>query len=191
VFVVEAPVVPLVTIALVVRCGSFVEAPEFNGLSHFREHLFFSANASYPDKEKFLDRTRELGMTLGPSLGGRTGEERTYYWFTLSKDSLDPVLAFISAAVTTPLFLVEDVERERQVIINEFDRGQSYPHLSLNRAVNKALWPAYYSRKNAPGDREVILSVDRKKIETIDARYYLPNNAALFIGGDVEHMRAF
>ena len=52
--VIENPVVPLVTIELNVRNGSYTEPPEYNGLSHLYEHMFFKANALIPTQEKYL-----------------------------------------------------------------------------------------------------------------------------------------
>ena len=48
VIVVENHMVPLATIELVARNGGFTEPPEFSGLSHLYEHMFFKANAKYP-----------------------------------------------------------------------------------------------------------------------------------------------
>jgi hypothetical protein len=44
IIVVEDHAVPIVTIDLAVRNGSFTEPPELNGLSHLYEHMFFSPN---------------------------------------------------------------------------------------------------------------------------------------------------
>jgi zinc protease len=187
VIAVENHIVPLVTVELDVKNGSYTEPPEYNGLSHLYEHMFFKANASIPNQEKYLERARELGM----SWNGTTGEERVNYYFTMSKDSLVQGLAFMKAAAVTPLFLPEELERERPVVIGEYDRNESSPYYHLFVAVNKKLWTTYYSRKNVLGERATILSADQKKMQTIKDRYYIPNNSALLVGGDIDHEQVF
>ena len=96
--VIENSTVPLVTIEIDVRNGAYTEPPEFDGLSHLYEHMFFKANESIPNQERFLERTRELGMTWN----GTTSEERVNYYFTIPKDSLRQGMEFMKAAITTP-----------------------------------------------------------------------------------------
>ncbi len=184
---VENPIVPLATIEIAVCNGAFTETPEYNGLSHLYEHMFFKANAAYPDGDAYLERTGELGMSWNAS----TREEVVNYYFTLPKDNLREGLEFMSAAIRTPLFIEEELARERPVVIGEYDRQESNPLFHLFTAVNKKLWHKYYSHKNTIGDREVILSADREKMKTIQQRYYVPNNAALIVAGEVEHEKVF
>jgi zinc protease len=187
VVVIENSVVPLVTIELNVRNGSYTEPPEYNGLSHLYEHMFFKANALIPTQEKYLERMQELGM----SWNGTTTEERVNYFFTFNKEELKDGFEFMKAAAVTPLFLQSELERERPVVTGEYDRAEASPYFHLFREVNKKMWYKYYSRKNVIGDREVILTCDQKKMQTIQNRYYIPNNSALFIAGDVKHEEMF
>ena len=187
VIVIENASVPLVTIEIDVRNGSYTEPPEYDGLSHLYEHMFFKANATIPSQERFLERSRELGMVWN----GTTSEERVNYFFTIHKDSLVPGIKFMKAAIMTPLFLQEELVRERPVVTGEYDRNEANPFFHLNRAVDKKLWYKYYSRKNVIGDRDVILTADHDKMQTIKERYYIPNNSALMISGDVDHENIF
>ncbi len=187
VIVIENSTVPLVTIEIDVRSGAFTEPPEFDGLSHLFEHMFFKANASIPHQERFLERTRELGMTYNAT----TSEERVNYYFTVLKDSISPGMKFMKAAITTPLFLQDELEREKLVVMDEYDRNESNPFFHLNSAVDQKLWYEYFSRKNIAGNREVILAADEHKMRTIQQKYYIPNNSALFVAGDVKHEEVF
>jgi zinc protease len=187
VVVIENPIVPLVTIELNVRNGSYTEPPEYNGLSHLYEHMFFKANAEIPNQERYLERVQELGM----SWNGTTSEERVNYFFTFNRDNLEDGLKFMKAAAITPLFLQSELEHERPVVTGEYDRAEANPFYHLFREVNKKMWYKYYSRKNVIGEREVILTCDQKKMQTIQNRYYIPNNSALFIAGDVKHDEIF
>jgi zinc protease len=187
VIVVENPIVPLATVEIDVHNGSFTEPPEYNGLSHLYEHMFFKANEEIPNQERFLERGRELGM----SWNGTTSEERVNYFFTFPKDSLRQGLEFMNAAIRTPLFKEEELVKERPVVTGEYDRAESNPFYHLQVAVNKKLWYEYYSRKNVLGDRTTILTADHDKMKTIQSRYYIPNNSALLVSGDVKHEEVF
>ena len=46
---------------MALKSGGFVETPEFSGLSHLYEHMFFKGNRVIPNQEAYLDRLRELG----------------------------------------------------------------------------------------------------------------------------------
>ncbi len=181
VIVIPNPTVPLVTVELDVKNGGYTEGPEYTGLSHLYEHMFFKANKTIPNQERYLARLRELGATWN----GTTGDERVNYFYTLPKDSLEPAMAFMHDAATSPLFLQEELVKERPVVTGEYDRAESNPYFLLNRAVDQKVWWKYYTRKNALGDRQVILTATTEKMETIQHRYYIPNNSALVLAGDV------
>jgi zinc protease len=95
------------------------------------------------------------------------------------------------AAAISPLFLQSELERERPVVTGEYDRNEANPYYHLYREVNQKMWYKYYSRKNVLGERDVIMTCDQKKMQTIQNRYYIPNNSALFIAGDVKHEEIF
>ena len=123
VIVVENHGVPLVTIEADVKNGSFTQGPEFEGLSHLYEHMFFKANAQYPNPDDFVARASELGAEFN----GTTSEERVNYYLTVPADSVEGGMKFLAAALITPLFRKDELEREREVVIGEYDRNESSP----------------------------------------------------------------
>src|SRR5215467_10116637 len=84
VLVVENHSVPLVTIEIAAKNGSMTEPPEYNGLSHLYEHMFFKANKALPNQEAYMDRAQQLGMAWN----GTTNTERVNYFFTTTTDHL-------------------------------------------------------------------------------------------------------
>jgi zinc protease len=188
VIVIENHSVPLVTVEIDVKNGSFTESPEYAGLSHLYEHMFFKANRVIPSQEKYLERTRQLGA----SWNGTTSEERVNYYVTVGKDSLVPALQFMEDAIRYPLFDQNELVRERPVVLGEFDRNEANPFFHLARAVDTILWsPGYYSRKSVIGDRQMIITATQDKMNTIKNRYYVPNNSALILAGDITPERGF
>ncbi|MBK6398803.1 MAG: insulinase family protein [Bacteroidetes bacterium] len=108
VLVIEDASVPLATIEICVRNGSYTEPPEYNGLSHLYEHMFFKANKDYPSQEQFLGRVKELGVVFN----GTTSNERVNYYVTLGNYNLKPGLEFINSAIRYPLFSQEEMKRK-------------------------------------------------------------------------------
>jgi zinc protease len=181
VIVVENHGVPLATVEIDVKNGSFTQTPEYAGLAHMYEHMFFKANAHLPEPDQFIDRAAELGAVFN----GRTDEERVAYYMTLPADSLAGGMQSIADALRAPLFLKEEIERERQVVIGEYDRNESNPYFKLQSEISKRLYPGQWSRKNVIGDRNVILGVTPEKMRVIQQKYYVPNNSVLVVTGDV------
>jgi zinc protease len=187
VIVVENRGVPLVTIEADVKNGSFTQGPQYEGLSHLYEHMFFKANTKYPNPDDFVARASELGAEFN----GTTGEERVNYYLTLPTDSVEGGMRFIASALMSPLFLKEELEREREVVIGEYDRNESSPFFQFSNAMGKALWSTEWSRKNPLGERAIIQSTTPEKMRAIQNRYYVPNNTAIIITGDIAATKAF
>jgi zinc protease len=187
IIVVENHGVPLVTIEADVKNGSFTQGPEYEGLSHLYEHMFFKANTAYPNPDDFVARASELGAQFN----GTTSEERVNYYLTVPADSIQGGMNFLGAALMTPLFRQDELEREREVVIGEYDRNESSPFFQFNTSMSKALWTTAWSRKNPLGERAVIQSTTPEKMRAIEQRYYIPNNTAIIITGDVTADKAF
>ncbi len=181
VIVVENHGVPLATIEADARNGSFTQSATYEGLSHLYEHMFFKANATYSRPEAFVDRASQLGAVFN----GTTQEEQVNYYLTVPSDSTMPALALLSSALLSPLFLQDELERERAVVIGEYDRAESDPFYALRTVTGKALWGSAWSRKNPLGERQVILATTPAQMRAIQKRYYVPNNTALIVTGDV------
>jgi zinc protease len=187
VVVIENHKVPLATIEIAVKNGAYTEGPEYSGLSHLFEHMFFKANKDYPNQEKFIKRTEELGMMWN----GTTGDERVNYYFTFDKDSLDAGLRFMNAAIRYPIYRTEDMQKERPVVDGEFQRGESDPGFQLWIDVNQRSWGEHFTRKNAIGDHDIINTATPEKMMIIKDKYYHPNNSLLVICGAVKHDEVF
>jgi zinc protease len=187
VLVVEDNAVPLATLEMAVKNGAFAETPEYNGLSHLYEHMFFKANRKYSSPGEFLDRMQELGISFNAS----TSDEVVNYYFTLPKYNLGAGLELMNSAMRHPSFKSAEIEKENAVVDAEFQRSESNPVWQLNNEMNHHLWRDQYSRKNAIGDHNIIRTATSDKLEDIRNRYYWPNNSILIVAGDVVHDDVF
>src|SRR6266446_8476027 len=139
IIVLEDHSVPLVTLELAVKNGSYTEPPELNGLSHLYEHMFFKANRAMANAEEYL---RTIGQ-LGIAYNGTTREEVVNYYFTTTSPNFPTAMRFMKDAVRYPLFDENEFSRERQVVIGEIDRNESNPYYYLNREMTDRLFYKY------------------------------------------------
>src|SRR5438046_5107586 len=174
--------VPIVTVELAVRNGSFTEPPELNGLSHLYEHMFFKANRAVRNQEDYLQRIGQLGIAYN----GETREEVVEYYFTTTSPNLRAAMNFMRDATRYPLFDEKEFERERQVVIGEIDRNESEPAYYLNKEMTERLFYQYPSRKQALGNRQTVSTATTAMMRLIQSRYYVPNNSALVIPDNVQ-----
>ncbi len=209
--------VPLVTVELDVRNGSFTESPDLNGLSHLYEHMFFKPNQAsllyrcqlaeqYGNLQYFNGENCGETVKLGAKIGnvaylndasqldiynGTTREEVVNYFYTTTSPYLSSAMRLINDAVRFPTFDKEEFEQEKKVVVGEIDRNESNPFFYLDRALKDKLFYKYPTRKNPLGTRETVTSATTDKMRLIQSRYYVPNNAALVVTGDVNPDEVF
>ncbi|MEP6944396.1 MAG: pitrilysin family protein [Acidobacteriota bacterium] len=179
--------VPIVSVELAVRNGSFTEPPELNGLSHLYEHMFFKANRAVANREPYIANLGQLGITYN----GSTREEVVNYYFSTTSPYLETAIRYIKDSVRYPMFDEDEFAREKQVVIGEIDRNESNPFFYLSTTLNEKLFSKYPTRKQPLGTRETVATATTDKMRLIQGRYYVPNNSALVITGDVKPDEVF
>jgi zinc protease len=187
VIVVENHGVPLATVEIDVKNGSFTQSPQYEGLAHMYEHMFFRADSTFPEPNQFWDRASDLGAVFN----GTTAEERVNYYMTVPQEKLGDGIHLLAAALRAPLFRQDELERERQVVIGEYDRNESSPFFALTRDMDAKLYPGNFSRKDVIGDRQIVSTTTPEKMRTIQNKYYVPNNSAVIVAGDVNPSTVF
>jgi len=183
VLVIEDSSVPLATIMITCKNGAYTEPPEFNGLSHLYEHMFFKANKDYNSDGDFYKRVSELGMKFN----GSTSFENVNYYFILPSYNLSQGLDFMNSAIRYPKFDPKEMARENIVVDDEFQQDESSPFYALDDAMNRHIWGDMYSRKNPLGNHQVIRQATPALMDSIKNKYYFPNNCLLTVAGDVKH----
>jgi zinc protease len=179
--------VPIVTIDLAVRNGSFTEPPELNGLSHLYEHMFFSPTAAPRRIEPEPDPSQQSGIVYN----GSTREEVVEYYFTTITANFPTVARMLADGARWPGFDETAFAREREVIVGEMDRRESNPFGLLEKTLNDRLFFKYPTRKDPLGTRATVRSATTDMMRIIQGRYYVPNNSAVVVAGDVTPADAF
>jgi zinc protease len=177
---VENHAVPLATVEVVVHTGAFTQDSGTEGVPHLFEHMLFRGFSGVED-ESFANAASELDAIHN----GTTQEEQVSYYLTLPSSFLDRAIDLMSQLVRDPVFSQETLDEERRVVLNEFDRDQSDPQYRLERRVEEQLWTTAWGRKNALGEVKAVNDATPKSLREIYREYYIPNNAALVVSGDV------
>ena len=187
VIVLEDHSVPLVTVELAVRNGSFTEPPELNGLSHLFEHMFFKVNPDSATRAEYLRNIDALGIIYN----GETHEEVVNYYFTTTTPNFPISMRFLRDQARFQVFDENQFAQEREVVIGELDRHESNPYSALNEEMNDRLFFKYPSRKRPGGDKETVRAATTEKMRLIKGRYYVPNNSAIIVTGDATPQAVF
>jgi zinc protease len=188
VFVVENHAVPLATICVAFRAGAYAQTPETAGIFHLYEHMLFNANEKYPNQAAFKAAMNRMGVS---NWNGATGLESIYYYITLPSDRLEEGIEFWSWAVEKPIFGEADLEREKDVVLSEIRGYHSDPNHIMADAIESRMFPGAPWRKNIDGPEENIKKATAAGLEEMRKGYYIPANAALMIGGDVDPERVW
>ena len=187
VIVLEDHSVPLVTVELAVRNGSFTETPELNGLSHLYEHMFFKVAPEQAIKNDYLRGIDSLGIVYN----GETHEEVVNYYFTTTTPNFPVALRFMRDQAVYQTFNEGQFAQEREVVVGELDRHESNPYGAIGNEVNNRLFYKYPSRKDPGGNRQTVRAATTDMMRLIQSRYYVPNNSAIVVTGDVTPADAF
>jgi zinc protease len=174
--------VPLVTIVLASKAGAMTETPEINGLTHLWEHMFFKGNKELPNQEAFNKRIRQLGITYN----GDTSAEKVRYYFTLPSAFLEEGIKFMADAISMPLLEEEELKRERQVVVDEYDRSAAQPGFDFNNLQRSYIYGKAEHLRNPLGLRPTILSATREHLFRIRDEVFVPSNSALLVAGDFQ-----
>jgi len=186
-FIFENHAVPLVKIQITFRCGALAQTPDTAGLFHLYEHMLFKGNKIYRSDSDFQAAMKEIGVT---SWNGGTSTEYVDYYFTVPADKIEKGVEFWANAVRYPLFLEDELETEKQVVLNEIKGYHNDPGRIYESAMNNNLFYRYPWRKDISGPELNVTNASRESMLAIQKNYYIPNNAALFIGGDVNPEKA-
>ena len=185
VITVENNTVPLATVLVAVRNGSFTQDSADQGMAHLYEHLLFRSYGGRPDAFG-IDVTH-----LNGAYNGATSQEVVYYHVTVPSKNVEKGIKLVARLVDDARFSNGDLKAERPVVLDELQRDESDPEQQLERHVDRMLWGASWCRKDVRGDSTSLAGITLDRLKQTYARYYLPNNAALIVTGDVSSDRVF
>lgn len=185
VIVAENHDVPIVTVLLAVRNGAMTQDSGDEGLAHLYEHLLFRSYKG--DPEAFAVEASDLDADWN----GTTAEEVVTYFLAPPSKNAMKAIALLGRLVQKPRFNARDLKNERPVVLNELQRDEADPEQALDRQASRMLWGASWSRKDISGDSASLKRIEIPRLQEAYGQYYVPNNAALVVTGDVSAADVF
>jgi len=171
-----------VTVLILVGTGSKYETKDINGISHFLEHMFFKGTTKRPN-------TLKISETLD-SVGGEynafTSKEVTGYYAKVDKKHSDVALDWISDIFLNSKFDEKEMEREKTVIIEEANMYLDTPTAYIGDLWEKLLYGDQPAGWRVIGEKENILSFNRKKVLDYYNAHYSPSNTIVCVSGAVD-----
>ena len=165
-----------------VGTGSRDEGPGLFGASHFLEHLLFKGTATRSARQIAEDVD-----AVGGDMNAFTTKEYTAFYVRLLDDSLELGLDILSDILWNPAFRPDEVEAERQVILEEILMRADEPADLVHEVFNEALFPEHPVGREVLGDEETIGAMSREDIARFHAHHYRPGNVVFAAAGHLEH----
>lgn len=179
---------PVVTFMVTYRVGSRNESVGLTGATHFLEHLMFKGTERF-HKRKGTSVFNVL-QRVGARVNATTWLDRTNYYELLPKEHLALAVEIEADRMRGALLDPQDLESERTVILNEFDRGENEPMRKLYHAVWSTAYQAHPYHHPTIGWRSDIEHATPEGLRHFYDTYYWPNNATVSVIGDVSRDEA-
>ncbi|MFC1927200.1 M16 family metallopeptidase [Chloroflexota bacterium] len=175
-----------VCVAVLVGTGSCYETKEQAGISHFAEHLFFKGTQRRPTSREITQDIEGVGGIIN----GGTDKEITVYWCKVASSHFPIALDVLSDLLLNSRFDSKDIDKERQVIMEEIKMNLDIPQQRVNVLIDELLWPEQPLGREVIGYKETVSSLTREQLLGYLARRYVANNVVLSVAGNIQHEEA-
>ena len=181
---------PVVAVALTAHVGSAREKAGRTGFAHLFEHLLFLESENL-GKGGLDAMSARIG---GSGANGSTNTDRTNYYQTVPKDSLEKMiwaeadkLGWFINTVTDPV-----LAKEKQVVKNEKRQGvDNAPYGHTSYVIDKAFYPEDHPYNwQVIGSLEDVQNATLPDVKEFFRRWYVPNNVTLVVAGDFDPVQA-
>ncbi len=176
----EMPSRDSVAVGIWVKVGARYEPRNLSGIAHFTEHLLFKGT-----KNRSARKLKESIEGLGGVFNAFTGEESTCYFVKILKEHFSLTLDILSDMIKNSLFRVQDIERERTVILEEIKMYQDQPAQMVQERMNQLLWPNQSLGRFIAGTHETVSAIKRSDFLEFSRKFYHPRNILVSVCGDV------
>ena len=172
-----------VSVALAVGTGSCFEREEEAGISHFIEHLCFKGTTCRPTAKDISAEIEGVGGILNAS----TGREETVCWAKVTRAHATTAIDLLMDIATNSLFVEEEVEKERQVVIEEINMSLDIPQQRVSMLIDSLLWPEQPLGRDIAGSKESVASIGRQAMLAYMGRQYRAGSMVACVAGNVIH----
>lgn len=170
---------PVVSVSMYYRVGSRNESDSISGISHIVEHMLFRTTKKFKAGE-----SSTLISQIGGEKNGFTSYDCTAFWLKIPSQYVDNAVEILADRMTGGLFLNDEFEAEKNVILSELDGNENHPFRLLGQRVRAASFVAHPYRRAIIGWRDVVSKISRDEIVDFYRKYYVPENAFIVVVGD-------
>ena len=176
------PHVESVAMGVLVGVGGRYETKAQSGMCHFIEHLLFKGT-----KQRSARDISQAIEGKGGYFNAFTQEESTCYYARVTRDYHWDVFDVLADMYLHPRFDPSDIDRERNVIIEEIMMYRDQPHHVVQEMLAELLWANHPLGRPIIGTVDNILNVTRSEIASYKKNRYVPGNTLVLFAGHVDH----
>ncbi len=170
------------TVGIWVENGSCHETERLNGISHFIEHLVFKGTH---DRTAF--QVVEEIERLGGSINAFTSKEHTCYHARALGEHCHTVLDVLGDIFLNSTFLAEDIEVEREVIVQEILDVEDSPEEFVHDYFLQSYWPGHPLGWNVTGTVDSVANIKRDDVLDYVNDRYRPDRVVVAAAGNLDH----
>jgi predicted Zn-dependent peptidase len=172
------------TIGVWVGVGSRDESPTLHGCSHFLEHLLFKGT---PERSA-LDISIALDA-VGGEFNAFTAKEYTCFHARVLDDDVPLAVDVLGDMITSSLITADDVEAERDVILDEIAMHDDDPDDVAHNLFSALAWGDSPLGRPIAGTAASIEAMTRDQVRRFYRRHYRPDRMVVSVAGSVDHGR--
>ncbi|HQR26712.1 MAG TPA: pitrilysin family protein [Nocardioides sp.] len=171
-----------VSIGVWVGVGSRHETRALHGCSHFLEHLLFKGT----QERSALDISAELDA-VGGEFNAFTAKEYTCFHARVLDEDLPLAVDVLGDMLTGSVLVPEDVEAEREVILDEIAMHDDDPDDVVHNLFAAQAWGDTPLGRSIAGTEESITALGRDQVHRFYRRHYRPETMVVAAAGNLEH----
>ncbi len=172
-----------VTISIFIGTGSRYEKRNEMGVSHYLEHILFKGTEKRPTSRELSEAIEGIGGIIN----GETDKELTVYWCKVARPHFPIALDVLTDMVLHSKFEQEEIDKERQVIIEEINRSKDSPAQQVDELTDAILFPGHPLGKDIAGTKQTVRAMTRRGLLEYRKQQYVPEKTVFAIAGDVKH----
>ncbi len=180
----ESHAAPVVAMNLCCRVGSRLEKKGEEGICHVIEHMIFKGTPTYPVGE--IARRVEAS---GGDINAYTSFDETVFYISMATRYMNDGLDILIDAALNPLFDAEELDREKEVVVEEISRSEDSPMQQLGEDLFKIAFTRHPYGNPIAGTRESVRTIGRKQLVDFYKRWYVGPNLVFVMAGDFDAKR--
>jgi len=171
-----------VCIGFWVGTGSRDESDGLAGASHFLEHLLFKGT-----DDRSASAIAEAVDEVGGDFNAFTTKEYTSFYIRLLAENVDLGLDILSDIMWRPALRSDDLDAERQVILDEILMHADEPADEAAEQSSAILFPGHALGREVLGTESSVSDMTPARIREFFEAHYLPGNMVVAVAGDLDH----